>query len=46
MKTYIIEYTEIIDVDIDQRLEWKKFNVILGTTPLFSFRQPIHVHIH
>ena len=29
----MIEYTENIDMVVDQLLKWNKFNVILGTAP-------------
>ena len=32
---YMIQYTDDIDVDVDQLLKSNKFYVILGTTPLF-----------
>jgi len=32
----MIEYTDNIDVDVDQLLKWNKFNIFLGTTPPFS----------
>ena len=33
----MIEYTDNIGVDVDQLHKWNKFNVIIGTAPLFSF---------
>ena len=32
----MIEYTDNMDMDVDQFLKFTKFNVTLGTAPLFS----------
>ena len=31
----MIEYTDNVDMNVDQLLKWNKFNVVLGTAPLF-----------
>ena len=44
----MIEYADNIDADVDRIFKWNKFNVIVGSTPLFSliYIKYVHVYIH